>query len=227
MESIQGDNIESPSLAEQKQSLRKTIKGRLKTVSPDELRQAGLAAAERLKTHPRWKRAPLVLLYASMAGEIDTAPLFRLAKTGGKTLFYPRIEGEEIQFYQVDEVLDLQPQGPWHILEPRQGLVSLLERLNAISSSGNETREPIPILGIIPGLAFDRQGGRLGKGKGYYDRFLSSIEKKDFPYSVDLYTIGLCIPEQVLERVPRSPLDRVLNEIIILDKGLAPEVKIF
>jgi len=227
MKMIQGEDSKNLTLADKKQNLRKIIKGRLKTIPQDKLRQAGIAAAERLKTHPRWKEAQLVLLYASMADEIDTAPLFHLAKTGGKTIFYPRIEGEDIQFYQVDEVLDLQPQGPWHILEPRPGLASLSIWLRALGKTSNEIQIPVPILGIIPGLAFDRQGGRLGKGKGYYDRFLSSIEKKDFPYPVDLYTIGLCLTEQVVDQMPLAPYDRVLNEIIILDKGLAPDVKIF
>ncbi|AEJ20401.1 5-formyltetrahydrofolate cyclo-ligase [Gracilinema caldarium] len=221
---VQGDKPDKSTLADLKQELRTIVKSRLKTLSPDNLHRAGFAAAERLKTHPRWQQARLVLLYASMSGEIDTEPLFHLAKTSGKTIFYPRVEGDEIGFYQVNELLDLESQGPWHILEPRPGLTSLFDWIHTICNTVEQAQTPVPILGIIPGLAFDRQGGRLGRGKGYYDRFLSSIEKIDFPYPLQLYTIGLSIPEQVVDQVPRSPYDIRVHEVMVIERGLTGDL---
>lgn len=188
-------------------------------IMPEEFKRAGQVAADRLQNHPRWLNATAVLLYASMPDEIDTLPIFTLAKSRGKILFYPRIEEANIEFYQVDELLDLQPWGPWQIQEPRRGTASLSDWLAARNSAGAELQAPIPILGIIPGLAFDRQGGRLGRGKGYYDRFLASIEHKKFSCSIDLYTLGICLEEQVLDQVPRSPHDIRIQEVMILERG--------
>lgn len=227
-------------LLEQKQALRREIRNRLKALSREYLHSAGLAAAEHLKSHPRWQNAAAILLYASLPNEIDTAPLFHLARSSGKPVFFPRIEGELIVFYQVDDERDLASQGPLQIPEPVAGLASLSEWLakerpqskRKSPPEGSYRGDPIPLCGIIPALAFDRQGGRLGKGKGYYDRFLSSIEDTAFPFPVYLYTIGLCVPEQLVNQIPRGPLDRPVNQVIIepeipTAKGLVPPVDIF
>ena len=213
-----------PPLSEQKRSLRSEIRSRLKALSREYLYNAGCAAAERLKSHPRWQSAGAVLLYASLPSEIDTSPLFCLARSSGKAVFFPRIEAEHIHFYQVDDERDLEDRGPLRIPEPGGGLVSLSQWLaeqaslnkSDIAPEKGETGERMRICGIIPGLAFDRQGGRLGRGKGYYDRFLSSIEHAVSPLSMDLYTIGLCVPEQILDQLPRGPFDRPVNEVIIV-----------
>lgn len=216
-------------LAEQKKALRREIRRRLRDLDPEYLWQAGLAAAARLEEHPHWQRALAVLLYASLPTEIDTIPLFRLARHSDKTVFFPRIEGENIQFYQVDDETALEIQGPLRIPEPRMGLVSLADWLKGSANPkgvpgpkvGSRTGESITICGIIPGLAFDRQGGRLGKGKGYYDRFLSSIEKTVLRYPLpypplSLHTIGLCLPEQLVDQVPRGPSDILVDEVILV-----------
>jgi 5-formyltetrahydrofolate cyclo-ligase len=207
-----------PPLVEQKRILRSSIKSCLEQTRLEVFQWAGQVAADRLQRHPRWLNARAVLLYATIPGEIDTTPLFHLAKRSGKTIFYPRIEGEDIAFYQVDELLDLEPRGPWHIMEPRRGTASLSDWLATSISAGTDLQVPIPILGIIPGLAFDLQGGRLGRGKGYYDRFLSSIEHKKFSCTIDLYTLGICLGEQVLDQVPRSPHDIKVREVMIIER---------
>ncbi|WP_304224390.1 5-formyltetrahydrofolate cyclo-ligase [Gracilinema caldarium] len=218
------------SLAEQKKALRRGIRHRLKELNPEYLLHAGLASAARLEEHPYWQKALAVLLYASLPTEIDTAPLFRLARQRGKKVFFPRIVGEDIQFFQVDDETDLEIQSPLRIPEPRTSLVSLSDWLMGLAGqkaelappdAGSRTREEVPICGIIPGLAFDRQGGRLGKGKGYYDRFLSSIGKTVLVYppsypSMSLYTIGLCLPEQLVDQVPRDLSDMLVDEVILV-----------
>ncbi len=61
-------------------------------------------------------------------------------------------------------------------------------------------------LAIIPGVAFDRRGNRLGRGKGYYDRLL--------PFLVGTYKLGICFPYQLLESVPTEDFDIRMNEVI-------------
>jgi 5-formyltetrahydrofolate cyclo-ligase len=61
---------------------------------------------------------------------------------------------------------------------------------------------------VVPGMAFDKAGHRLGRGKGYYDRFLSQYPQ--------VYTIGLCFDFQLLPEVPSEPHDCLINEVISL-----------
>ncbi len=216
-------------LAAQKQALRRAIRSQLLQLAPECFKHAGQRAAEALGGHPRWQEARAVLLYASLPTEIDTAPLFRLARQKGKVVFFPKIEGEGILFYRVDDVADLEIQGPLGIPEPRTGLMSLADWLRLPAhrtrkpepATGSRTGEGLPLCGIIPGLAFDRQGGRLGKGKGYYDRFLSSIGQtlKGHPPGlppVSLYTIGLCLPLQMVDYIPRSISDMLVDEVVLV-----------
>ncbi|MCA1949156.1 MAG: 5-formyltetrahydrofolate cyclo-ligase [Treponema sp.] len=224
-----GNQESRDSLAEQKKVLRREIRHRLRELNPEYLLQAGLAAAVRLEEHPLWQKALAVLLYASLPTEIDTAHLFRLARQRGKRVFFPRITGVDIQFFFFFFERDLDIQGPLRIPEPRTGLINFADWLTEcanpngapVPEAGSRTEDGVPICGIIPGLAFDRQGGRLGKGKGYYDRFLSSIEKTVLGYppsypSVSLYTIGLCIPEQLVDQVPRGTSDILVDEVILV-----------
>ena len=61
-------------------------------------------------------------------------------------------------------------------------------------------------IAIVPAMAFDKQGHRLGRGKGYYDRFLSRIP--------NIYKIGVCFPFQMLESIPSESTDVVMDEVI-------------
>jgi 5-formyltetrahydrofolate cyclo-ligase len=61
-------------------------------------------------------------------------------------------------------------------------------------------------LAVIPGVAFDRHGARLGRGKGYYDRLLSLM--------LNAYKIGICFPFQLLEHIPSEPHDVLMNEVV-------------
>lgn len=61
---------------------------------------------------------------------------------------------------------------------------------------------------IVPGMAFDKEGHRLGRGKGFYDRFLSQ------PNIMSTYKIGICLPHQLLEAIPTEAHDITMNEVI-------------
>jgi 5-formyltetrahydrofolate cyclo-ligase len=86
----------------------------------------------------------------------------------------------------------LLPSEPYGILEPTTPELSIINCQLSIV--------------IVPGMAFDKQGHRLGRGKGYYDRFLSRVP--------NIYKIGVCFPFQLVESVPSEETDILMDEVI-------------
>lgn len=135
-----------------------------------------------------WREAQRVYLYLSAKGEPDTFALARAAWESGKEVLAPVCGGEvgQMDFYAFTGFEQLRP-GKWGILEPDPQICR---------PSG---RGKGPCLCLVPGLAFGRDGARLGYGKGYYDRFLAAME---------IDTVGLCFQELLLDRVPAGIQDK-------------------
>ena len=134
-----------------------------------------------------WKKAQSVALYCALPFEVQTEKLLLDAYAQQKKVYLPRVEGKtQMRFYCVQKD-DTCIRSSFGILEPKPNAENLL-------SDGSLD------LIIIPGLAFDRRGTRLGFGGGYYDRFLQS-----YPLS---FRLGLCFSFQLLLRVPHSPWDQ-------------------
>ncbi|MDR2101477.1 MAG: 5-formyltetrahydrofolate cyclo-ligase [Treponema sp.] len=184
--------------------LRREIKRRLSALAPEQFYREGLKAAAHISSDPGWLCYPSVLLFLSTNSEIDTQPLLENAFSGQKKIFVPKIEDNRICFYRI-----FSPGGPW-----RQGPFSIRE-----PAGDTETLKPEdgPLLVIVPGLAFDQGGNRLGRGGGYYDRFFSELDKKNIPYS----TIGLCTESQIVPRIPREGWDKSMDALCT-GEGLTP-----
>jgi 5-formyltetrahydrofolate cyclo-ligase len=130
-----------------------------------------------------------VAMYASVRNEVATAPLFSHLQKQGCRIFFPRVTPEGVEFVRVDRWASLVP-ATWGILEPSGGFAIGLGLMDAI---------------LIPGLAFDEAGRRLGFGQGYYDRALEAYRGKK---------IGLAYDFQVLEVVPSVATDLVCDWIV-------------
>jgi 5-formyltetrahydrofolate cyclo-ligase len=176
--------------------LRREIKGRLSALPREQFYREGLKAASYISADPDWLYNPSVLLFLSMDLEIDTQPLLETAFSHKKKIFVPKIEDDRICFYRI-----LSPAGPW-----REGPFFIRE-----PAGDRETLKPedSPLLVIVPGLAFDQGGNRLGRGKGYYDRFFSDLDKKNITYN----TIGLCMESQLVPCIPREGWDKKMNTL--------------
>lgn len=109
-----------------------------------------------------YKNCSILLTYVSTAIEVDTMRLIGQALADGKTVAVPRcVDGtRDMIFYIIDSLEQLEP-GAFSVLEP-------------VPEKCRELKEFKGALCIVPGLAYDMEGFRLGYGKGYYDRFLSS-----------------------------------------------------
>ena len=180
-----------------KKELRTAMKARLAAVSKDETLRASESVLVQLESLEQWKRADIVLAFLSMKDEIDTIPILNAAQEQGKTLAVPRVAGPDLVFCQIQDLeKDVAP-GAFGILEPVSGLCPVAV----------ETLSEHHSVALVPGLAFDKENFRLGRGKGFYDRFLASAGDS-------LYKIGIGYSFQLVERVPREPHDKALDLVI-------------
>lgn len=135
----------------------------------------------------------VVMLYSALPDEVPTQSLIDGLVAQGKTVLLPRVVSDtdmELRHYTGPH--DLQT-GAFGILEPTGQLFTDYATID---------------VAIIPGMAFDAAGHRLGRGKGYYDRFLSRI-----PHA---YKIGLCFSWQMVDSVPSDQHDVVMDAVVSL-----------
>lgn len=169
------------------------MRQRIAARTGDERAAASRRMADRLLRLPEWKDARDVLLYASLPSEPDSDLLFRRARAEGKRVYYPfdRGRGRCLGFAEVEAIELLRP-----------GMLGF--------------REPPPVeregtpqadLMLIPGIGFDREGRRLGRGSGYYDRTLAE-------FGAGLVRIGLFFSWQELPRVAADGYDERMDLIV-------------
>jgi len=173
-----------------KEALRRGLRAARAALPADGL---ALAAQRRILADPAWKSAGSVALYMPLPGEMDTSLLWRTAADEDKQTWFPRCvsapqAGAELEFAPCPSPSRLRP-GAFGILEPDDGCPALPEEL-------------APDLMIVPGLAFDRQGFRLGYGGGCYDRCLAR------PSWAGVRLLGLIAAAFILDTLPHDAWDR-------------------
>lgn len=152
-----------------------------------------------LQETPAWSQARIILAFLSMPHEVDTAALIADTLRSGRRVAVPRIEGDVIRFVFLPADRDELPRDSWGIPVPRADW------------------EPVPlrpgarVLAAVPGLAFDRRGNRLGRGKGFYDRFLKEARAA---LDGELTAVGICLSEQLVDEVPRGERDERLDGVV-------------
>ncbi len=187
--------------AESKSELRLRLAAFRDGLSEEERLSRSKQAVAHMMDLPVYRRARSLLVYVSFRSEVQTRGLIQAALADGKVVLTPKVQRRPkgllaCRIRRFPE--DLQP-GAYGILEP--------------APDTSEVWPPQEIdLVIVPGLAFDRQGTRLGYGGGYYDRFLAG------PAS-GAVAAGLAFAEQVVDTLPVDPLDRSLD-LVVTDRGV-------
>jgi 5-formyltetrahydrofolate cyclo-ligase len=155
---------------------------------------AAVAAAALLAALPEYAEARWVALYAALPTELGTRPLFAALRAAGRTALFPRLDPEcrILEFLPVARWEDLAP-GRYGVAEPPAG--------TAISLEGRD-------LVVVPGLAFDAAGRRLGRGGGWFDRTFPSGS------AGGPRLVGYAYERQVVESVPSGPTDRGVDWIV-------------
>jgi 5-formyltetrahydrofolate cyclo-ligase len=209
-------------LRQRKQSLRKEVRKSIKATYPphenDKLLTQSNLVFSRLFNLPRYQSAKSIGFFLSMPnGEIQTRDAIRKIVNDGKILYVPRVgldfEKCDMDLIRADTTFtsidskkgqmfyDAWPKNKWNIPEPPGDA-------SCIAQPGD-----IDLL-LVPGLAFDSNGHRLGQGKGYYDRFISKMRRGAKPYLV-----GVCLEEQYLnedgfEGIPVTDHDFIMDMVI-------------
>jgi 5-formyltetrahydrofolate cyclo-ligase len=176
-----------------KTALRKQIRDALQKIPPAVRSAASAQIRTRLKEQPFWQNAAAILFFAPLPDEADVWPLLEETLAGGKTATLPRYDSASND-YLACRVQNLQNEigpGQFGIREPVAGCAEIpLERLGLI---------------LVPGVAFDWSGRRLGRGRGFYDRFLAEIRG---------VKCGVAFDEQMVDAVPVGKLDIRMDFIL-------------
>jgi 5-formyltetrahydrofolate cyclo-ligase len=176
-----------------KASLRSQIREKLKNMSPVQRELDSSRAQTVLQEQTIWQEAQSILFFAPLPEELDIWPSLTVALIAGKSVFLPRFV-TDTKSYTARNVKSLHTDlriGPFGIREPAESCPEIpLNRLDLI---------------LVPGVAFDLHGRRLGRGKGFYDQLLAVVRGK---------TCGVSFDEQIVNEVPVEPHDVLLNCIL-------------
>ena len=180
-------------LGTQKAELRAVIRKRLKAVPETEKRIMDRQIAERVLDLPEVAGAGMVYGYASLSLETGSEEILKELWKRNCIVCLPRVVGETMEFFVTESWKDL-AEGAFHIMEPISGC----------RSADGIRSETAPIL--VPGLGFTENGLRLGKGGGYYDRYLET--------HAGHRTIALAYEFQILQELPAEPYDKSVDRIV-------------
>ncbi len=186
-----------------KNSLRRRYADLRGGLTPEERAAAEAAICDRLFSLPAWREAVTVCGYISVRGELNTRPILERAAAEGKTVALPVTVTSACEGRMVFRAL---PNGDFDRLTPaRFGIPEPDESCPALTHA-DLTRALI----LVPALAFDEAGYRLGWGGGYYDRFLDNLREADIPVA----TVGLVFSACRAELLPRESHDIPVHTVI-------------
>ena len=164
-----------------KQQLRQVIRQRKQQYTLEQRQAWSREIEQALLAHPRLQAASVVMLYYALPDEVDTRQLADTLLKEGKTVILPKcVDKQHIEPRQYT--------GPDDLAEGTYDALGSIELI------------------IVPGMSFDSKGHRLGRGRGYYDRFLAQVPQA--------YKIGVCFDFQHVEQVPVDDNDQVMDEVI-------------
>jgi 5-formyltetrahydrofolate cyclo-ligase len=132
----------------------------------------------------------IVAAYMALPGEVDLSGLFGQVD---KDWVFPRVRGEDLSFYRVRNFMEEMQVGAFGIMEPKDGL----EEVQV---------EDVDVF-LCPGLGFDRSGGRLGRGRGFYDRMLNQAKPSALK-------IGVCFPFQIVDEIVMEDHDVRMDRVV-------------
>lgn len=174
-----------------KKALRKIWRAAIELLEPEYMESADKKIFSRVIVMPRYKEAKNIFCYCSVRHEVDTREIIKHAMLSGKNVYLPVICGNGImEAVLMEDIACLSP-GKMNIPEPPRNGARLVPGYDDMA--------------IVPAVAYDRRGYRLGQGGGYYDRFL-----KDWPG----VSVGLCRSKLVVDEIPLEEHDMGVDVLI-------------
>ncbi|MDD2581375.1 MAG: 5-formyltetrahydrofolate cyclo-ligase [Desulfuromonadaceae bacterium] len=181
-----------------KRSLRSQLLAQRRALSHDSWCASSSEAQLNLLSLDEYAKAECVALYAPVHNETDTGLILTAAFQAGKRVLYPAVCDHQMVFRRVDRVETLQ-EGAFGILEP--------------CPTGADHQADEADLIVVPGVAFDLSGHRIGYGKGFYDRFLQHPGRR-------AHLVGLCHDFQLTDGAISADVHDIPMEIIVSDKRI-------
>jgi 5-formyltetrahydrofolate cyclo-ligase len=179
-----------------KASLRSEMAARVAALAPDYRRRSDARICAHLIALPEYRAARQLLAYSALKDEVSLSALFERAERDDKAIFLPVADAtaRTVSFLR------------WSIAQPlRRSSLGVLEPSCAAASAGAPER--LRSIVLVPGRAFDRGGGRLGRGGGFYDRALDELAGFGL-------VVGVAYAVQLLASVPVGPLDRHVDAVV-------------
>lgn len=173
-----------------KQSLRKWMRDKKRSMTEEEIEAASERLGEQFADSSLYRSANTIYGYLPYNQEVRTVPMLERALRDGKRIAVPKIFGDEMKFIYLDDLSKV-AKGYSGIPEPVE--------------DGPLADDPTALV-LMPGLAFDRQGHRIGYGGGFYDKFLA--QEPDHP------TIALCYDFQMLDLLETEEFDIPVDQVI-------------
>ncbi len=183
-----------------KTNYRRLLLEKRRTMTADAWKAASLLAQQTLIESLEFERARVLALYASIQNELDTSLVMETALAAGKIVLYPAMTADGLLFRRVTGKGDFLP-GLFGVLEP-------------VPSTAIYPPTEADLI-VIPGVAFDTAGNRIGYGKGYYDKALHQLEGKG-------RLTGFCHDFQLVDEIVGEPHDVKMDRIITERRVIGP-----
>lgn len=174
---------------------RAELRTRVGRLSVEEKARQSAAVCERIKSLERYRTAPVLLLYRSMANEVDLVQLWMKANQTGQQVFFPQLVSESAMRF-----VRTYPETRW-----RHHPLGFLEPEGNEALTNGQARQAVI---LVPGLGFSPSGARLGRGHGYYDRALAGL-----PIAGDGYRIGVGFAVQIIDDLPSGECDVAMHAV--------------
>ncbi len=180
-----------------KEQVRRELQARREALSASEREERSAAIRDRLTGMDYLEEADTVFLYIAIDNEVDTRPLLDDLLESGRQVAVPVVKGEEMAASLLQDTAELEP-GPFDVPQPAEQYRRALD--------------PVDIdLSLVPGVAFDEHGNRIGRGEGYYDRFLADAGG---------VAVGLAYEFQVVDRIDPDPWDVAVDGVVTENQGI-------
>lgn len=176
-------------IEEAKKQMRRQAKAKRDALSREDRAAWSKAVCSRLARQPFFQDAKTVCFYYPLGSEVNLLPLAEAALESGKRTAFPRVDGDRMDFCRIFGLEEF-AEGAFHVMEP------VTDELVGAEDA----------LVLVPGLAFDECGGRMGYGKGYYDRYFSRYPS--------CRKVGICYEAQKEQEVPCGRYDIAMDTIV-------------
>ncbi|MBE6985928.1 MAG: 5-formyltetrahydrofolate cyclo-ligase [Ruminococcaceae bacterium] len=176
-----------------KQTLRKMIREKKRAMTEAQIEEASARLAQLLYSSPLYRQATTIYGYLPYNQEVRTVPMLEQALAEGKRVAVPKVYGDEMRFLYIDDLSRVE-----------KGYAGIPEPVD----DEPVAKDPTALV-LMPGLAFDKAGHRIGYGGGFYDKFLSA--EPDHP------TLALCYGFQMLDELPTEEFDIPVDCVLWAD----------